>query len=365
MMMTIATTTPNTTSAPVATPLRQSAWVSQQSTIGFLVCTLSLVTAVYMAHIPLQVLIQPTALLLVVGGTLGALCLSNPIPQVIGSFWQSFFPTADEKISAKGLEDLVADLLDIASFSRREGLLALTPYLAPLADSEPFLFACLQRLSDNKNYAQLEADLGVLYQQACYTLTQRIRILEQAAGYLPTMGLMGALLGILQVFSQPNAGGGGLTETTAQLGQMLPFASELTASFSATLLGIGLANWACLPLAQAQQKNLEQLQQKYALIIEGVLAIHRNEHPLQLQETLKLHLQSALIQAGVPVNTAFTDNALLLETQRSRAVTTQPKNAGVTVPNRPKASDIVGKLSGHPPFLAASTTPGSTTGLMR
>ena len=334
-----------------------SPWVKGQSLLGFIICMGSLASAVYMAHIPWQVLIQPTALLLVGGGTLGALCLSNPLPTVFSAFWKSIFPPMDESVSAEGLEDLVADFIDIASFARREGLLALTPHLAPLAASEPFLYECLQRLSNNKTTAQLEADLGLLYQQGCHALTQRIAILEQAAGYLPTMGLMGALLGILQVFSQPTAT---TADTTAQLGQMLPFASELTASFSATLLGIGLANWCCLPLAQLQQKSLVQLQQKYALIIEGVLAIHRNEHPLQLQETLKLYLQGALIQAGGVMSEADDEPQQETPPQRKPVST-----GGISAPSKPKnAQGVVSNLAGQPPFLAASTAnTGSHSGL--
>jgi chemotaxis protein MotA len=355
-MTTTTATTNNLNTASMATATR-SPWVTQQLTVGFLICMASLATAVYMAHIPLQVLVQPTALLLVVGGTLGALCLSNPLPAVFGAFWKSSFLAVDETVCVKSLEDLVADLIDIASFARREGLLALTPYLAPLATTEPFLYACLQRLSDNKNQHQLEADLGVLYQQGCHAVTKRIRILEQAAGYLPTMGLMGALLGILQVFSNQN--NTGVSEATAQLGQLLPFASELTACFSATLLGIGLANWLCLPLAQTQQNQLNQLQQKYALIIEGVLNIHRNEHPLQLQETLKLHLQGAIIEAGGTVGNPLTESE---ESSQRYAANAVAQTRGISTPKKPQATGSSAGKVGQPPFLAASTTQNHTIG---
>ena len=181
--------------------------------------------------------------------------------------------------------------------------------------------------------------------------------LEQAAGYLPTMGLMGALLGILQVFSQTPAS---VSEPTAQLGAAFPFAAELTACFSATLLGIGLANWFCLPLAQTQHKQLHQFQQKYALIIEGVLGIHRNEHPLQLQETLKLHLQGAIIQAGGILTDSLGENNL--DSQQQDTTPLAP-NKGLSTPNKPKATrNSSSSSSGQPPFLAASTANNRITG---
>jgi chemotaxis protein MotA len=307
-----------------------------QPWIGFAICVVSLVGTIFIAHIPLPILFQPMALLLVIGGTLGALCLSNPFMAVVNAFKQAIFPPAAQHITPHKLENLVADLVDIATFARKEGLIALAPYLEPLATTEPFLFTCLQRLSDNKPYTQLEADLNKLLQQRCNNALQPIHILEQAAGYLPTMGLMGALLGILQVFSQTGMGATPSTSisTDTTIMQAMPFSTELSASFSATLLGLALANWVCLPLAQIQQQRFQHLQQKYALIVEAVLAIHQNEHPLQLTERLRLYLQNA--ETDIYYNTTELVNPTEADIPAYNNPIQQP--AGVSRPNQPQTT---------------------------
>ena len=335
MMMTTTPTQPTSHNSAMAATTGLQPW------IGFAICIASLAGTIYIAHIPLQVLFQPMALLLVVGGTFGALCLSNPFIAVVNAFKHAIFPPASQQITPHKLEDLIADLVDIATFARKEGLIALAPYLEPLAITEPFLFTCLQRLSDNKPYTHLEADLHKLLQQRCQHATQPVHILEQAAGYLPTMGLMGALLGILQVFSQSSTGPSNAIATEATIMQAMPFSTELAASFSATLLGLALANWVCLPLAQIQQQRLQLLQQKYTLIVEGVLAIHQNEHPLQLTERLQLYLQHGELENATynSHSTAFQyiEAQAPATTGYPYANTSTPAN-GISKPQQPSTS---------------------------
>ena len=120
----------------------------------------------------------------------------------------------------------------------------------------------------------MSTELELSYREAL----DETRVFEMAAGYAPTMGLIGALLGLMHSL--------GSFSTASQMGQ------GVAEAFSATLLGIALANLFLLPVAgRLKQKSRHQWLQK-TIIIQAILSIQMNEHPLVLKEKLNSFIRS-------------------------------------------------------------------------
>lgn len=218
-------------------------------------------------------ILQPTAALIVFGGTLGATLIGFPLHVATG---------AGKKLVAvffgphlNGVEVAKA-LLSYATLSRREGLLALQKPQSETKD--PFFAKGLQLLIDATPEKALREMMEQEMTREEHHDEEFIKFFEAAGGYAPTVGIIGAVLGLIHVMenlADPSSLGGGIA-----------------VAFVATVYGVGSANLVFLPAATKLKHHKEENTHHQALILEGLISIQQGENPALMSERLKGHLSS-------------------------------------------------------------------------
>ena len=183
-----------------------------------------------LAGVPVRALVQLEAALIVFGGTLGALVITHSISEVLASaraVARTFRPSRDDT------DATTATILGLARRAHRRGLVSIEAELEGVGD--PFLREGLMFALDERSPDSVRDVLSVESSSRLSVEEAPARLLESAAGYAPTFGILGAVLGLIHVMrslSTPGALGGGIA-----------------VAFVATVYGLGLANLVLLPLA--------------------------------------------------------------------------------------------------------------------
>lgn len=205
-------------------------------------------------------LINGPAAIIVFGGTFAAVLVQTPYSvlkqTMVRSFWLFFPPRYN-------LHDLLETLCQWGQTARKEGLMGLEN----IANVEPSLLAKkgLNLLADGQTPSAIRSSLELdLYKEEDAGM-QAAHVYESLGGYAPTIGIIGAVLGLMQVLgklSDPDLIGPGIAT-----------------AFVATIYGVASANLFFLPLAQRLKHLIRQQYLYNELTIEGLVAIAEGEHP--------------------------------------------------------------------------------------
>lgn len=273
-------------------------------------------------QLPLGVIFNPLPWGVVLGGSLLALGLSTSWNDTKRCIALLFAPNG-LNASHHSVDGILDDTLALAEFSRKNGLLALNDQLPALEGSHPFLYQACTLLTENPSTAQLKESLSLAMEVHFRNQHEGIKHVELLAGYAPTLGLMGALLGLMKclVVLSPEAGGSLAS-------------SDLAAAFASTLLGLGMANLWLLPLAQGLRKQASRHWLQEALILQACLGIHRGEHPLRLEESLLRFLHGGIAPSRTETPTADKS----------------PKDIGISQPQRRNTAEAASQES---PFISS------------
>lgn len=211
--------------------------------------------------------------LIVIGGTLGAAVLQTSYENLRRAMdilpWVFRPPGID-------LEGSVSKIINWSMTARKEGLLGLET----LVDTETEYFSQkgLRLLVDGTEPDAirriLEVDLYVTEQRNL----RGARFFECMGGYSPTIGIIGAVMGLIHVMRN--------LADPSQLG------SGIATAFVATIYGVGLANLLFLPVASKLKSIVQDQYQYNEMIIEGVIAIAEGENPRSIEMKLQGYLES-------------------------------------------------------------------------
>jgi chemotaxis protein MotA len=220
-------------------------------------------------------IINPSAMLIVLGGTLGATIAGTSFESIknIPTLYKKVFSVEPPDLNAK-----VTELVGYAESARRDGLLALDEQLSSIED--PFTKKGLQLVVDGTD-PDLVADILEAENDAMRKRHQAsTQPWEKAGGYAPTMGIIGTVFGLVHVLSNLSA-----PETLGP---------SISSAFIATLLGVASANVIYLPIAaRLKQLSGDELHAR-ALVVEGILAIQAGDNPRVVQEKLITFVPPAL-----------------------------------------------------------------------
>lgn len=218
------------------------------------------------------VLFQPTAMFIVLGGTFCAALLNFNYETVKNAFKNAkeiFYKEEDRTLK------VVDDIIQLSYYARQNGLLALQNVLSGVSDN--FLSRGLQLAIDINN-PQLLYD--VLSAEISYEEEQELissRVFEALGGYAPTFGVVGAVMGLIQVMSN--------------IRDLQLLGSGIATAFVATLYGVGSANLILLPIAgNLKQKTREKILLK-EVMLQGILSIVMQESPAIIEEKLIAYLK--------------------------------------------------------------------------
>ncbi len=241
------------------------------SILGLFIAFLAILGGQLLEGGRLQVLANGPAALIVIGGTLGAVMLQTPwriFNRALKIFpWVLFSPPF-------AFEQSMNKLVDWSASARREGLLGLEE----LADTESdeFIRRGLNLLVDGSEPEAIRNALLITLDLNEHKTNDAAKVYEAMGGYSPTMGIVGAVLGLIHVMgnlSQPETLGQGIAT-----------------AFVATIYGVGLANLFLIPIAH-KLKHINQIQARYReMIIEGLVGIAEGENPRVIENRLVAYL---------------------------------------------------------------------------
>ena len=211
---------------------------------------------------------QPTALVIVLGGTMGAVMLQSPYATFVRGMrmvrWVWYPPVIDPQA-------LIRQITVWSQLSRREGLLALENSLNQLKD--PFARKGLQLLVDGAEPERLREVLEVEIDAFEQQQRAAARIWEAAGGYSPTIGILGAVLGrihVMENLSEPSKLGAGIA-----------------VAFVATIYGVGLANLVFLPMSNKLKAHIQRLIVHREMLVDGLVGIANGDNPRIIESRLQ------------------------------------------------------------------------------
>jgi chemotaxis protein MotA len=210
-------------------------------------------------------LLQPAAFLIVFCGTLGAVLIQSRMPTFVRSvrMLRDVFRTPPDN-----RQKLTRDALLWNMTARREGVLSLERYLRQTKD--PYIAKGLRLVIDGVDAVRLKEILEV--DIALYEIYQRqaVRVWDSAGGYSPTIGILGAVLGLIHVMenlSDPSKLGAGIA-----------------VAFVATIYGVGLANLVFLPIAHKLKEQVARDIEKREMLADIFYSIAAGENSRVIEE---------------------------------------------------------------------------------
>ncbi|MGI4836783.1 MAG: flagellar motor protein [Janthinobacterium lividum] len=238
------------------------------SLIGIILAFVAIVGGNFLEGGSITALLNGPAALIVIGGTLAAALLQTPLSAFARSLviirWIIFPPRID---LARGIDNVVTWSL----IARKDGLLGLES----VADTEldPYARKGLQLLVDGAEPEAIRSILEVDFLTQESRDIQAAKVFECMGGYAPTIGIIGAVMGLIHVM--------GNLANPSQLG------SGIAVAFIATIYGVASANLVLLPTAN-KLKAIAHRQARYReMMLEGILSIAEGENPRSIELKLQ------------------------------------------------------------------------------
>ncbi len=216
----------------------------------------------------LEMLANGPALIIVLGGTIGAVLLQTPIQvflRTMRMLGMVFLPPR------RRLAETIDKLVEWSKIARKDGLLGLE--VSVQGEVDLFVRKGMQLLVDGNEPDEIRHTLEVELDSREHFDLQASKVLEAMGGYSPTIGIIGAVMGLIHVMQN--------------LGDPSKLGGGIATAFVATIYGVGLANLFLLPMANKLKAYVLQESHYRELIIEGLVAISEGENPRQIETRLQ------------------------------------------------------------------------------
>lgn len=213
-------------------------------------------------------LVQVTAFLIVFGGTAGAILLQTPFDTFMRGLKMGAWVLMPPKVAST---EAIEKIVNWSNIARKEGLLGLEA----LAENEPEPFARkgLQLLVDGSEPEAIRRIMDVELGVREYQNVQGAKVYEGMGGYAPTIGIIGAVMGLIHVMEN--------------LADPSKLGSGIAVAFVATIYGVGFANLFFLPMASKLKSIVHEQTQFGEMIIEGIVSIAEGENPRNIETKLR------------------------------------------------------------------------------
>ena len=211
---------------------------------------------------------QYTAALIVLGGTFGATLVSTPLATFVGAFARLksvLFVPADDAPAQ------IEEIIGYATKARKSGLVSLEADVDQIADR--FVRKALTLAVDGTDLQELRKMLELEISLDEHHAEAESKVFEAAGGYAPTVGIIGAVLGLIQVMKH--------IANTDEVGK------GIAVAFVATVYGVGVANILLLPAAAKIKSRAQHEVQMKELVLEGVLGIVEGLNPKLIRTKLE------------------------------------------------------------------------------
>jgi chemotaxis protein MotA len=213
-------------------------------------------------------LVNPPALLIVLGGTMGAIMLQSPLNTFVRGLGMLRWVFRPPVLAA---DEAIEKIIQWSNIARKEGLLGLES----ISETEDDAFARkgLQLLVDGSEPQVMRSILEVEVETRESADLASAKVFESMGGYSPTIGIIGAVMGLIQVMNN--------LSDPSKLGH------GIAVAFVATIYGVGLANLLFIPLANKLRSVVHAQAQHRMMIVEGIVSIAEGENPRNIETKLQ------------------------------------------------------------------------------
>ena len=217
-------------------------------------------------------LIQPAAFLIVMCGTFGAVLLQSNTASFLAGLKmvrQVFSPPLDDR------QALANRIILWSNFSRKEGIFMLETYLKK--ETDPFIQKGLKLMIDGTPPEKIRQVIAI--DMHFFEIQERnaAKIWSAAGGYAPTVGILGAVLGLIHVMEN--------LSDPSRLG------SGIAVAFVATIYGVGLANLVFLPISNKLKGLIQHEMMRREMLLNAWVSIASGDHPRVVEERLLAYLR--------------------------------------------------------------------------
>lgn len=241
------------------------------SAIGFALAFVALIGGSILKGSGVTALWGPAAFVIVIVGTLGAIFVQTPMDVFRHgmkiSRWVFKPPQQD-------LEGLIGRIVEWSNLARKQGLLALEG--AVEGEGDPFVRKGLQMLVDGAEPEAIRGILEVELSSKEHFDTQGAKVFEGMGIYAPTLGIIGAVMGLMAVMKN--------------LADPSKLGIGISAAFIATIYGIASANLFFLPMASKLKSVIAGQTRVREMVIEGLIGISQGENPRNIESKLRGYL---------------------------------------------------------------------------
>ncbi len=245
---------------------------------GIAIAAVALVSGVAATGISARYFLQPTGLLIVLGGTIGVMMITTPFSSLILALRRALdlFAAAP----APDREKLIEEIVSYARIIRVEGVLAIEPKIDRV--SEPFLKEALVMALDAKDRLELQSAL-----ENRIRITERqsevaAKVFEVAGGFAPTIGVLGTVVGLIDILRQ--------------FSSVTSVAGGIGVAFTSTIYGLALANLVLLPAAHRMRAIASETLDLQEMMTEGAVCLFEGMHPRLVRHRLRSFLNIAPLQ---------------------------------------------------------------------
>lgn len=209
-------------------------------------------------------LVNSHAFVIVMGGTLGATLLQFPPRVFLRSMRIIIWIFKPERLQ---LNKQIEKIVRWSSMARKEGLLGLEGIIE--AEKDGFAKKGLQLLVDGNEPEVIRDCLEVELATKEHLDLQAAKVFDAMGGYSPTIGIMGAVIGLIHVMQN--------------LAKPELLGSGIATAFVATIYGVGLANLLFIPIANKLKTHVFRASQAREMMIEGIASIAEGENPRNIE----------------------------------------------------------------------------------
>ena len=212
-------------------------------------------------------IIQPTAAIIVFGGTLGAVMIQFPLRVICAATLRLGHVFVD---NSQDPNALIHEIVGYAQKARKEGIISLDNELESIQD--PFLKKSLMLAVDGTEPQEIRKIMELELDNQSEHEDHLPRVFESAGGFAPTIGIIGAVLGLIQVMQH--------------LDDITEVGRGIAVAFVATIYGVGSANLFFLPASGKIKIRIRQEQIRREMMLEGVISILEGMNPRMLETKL-------------------------------------------------------------------------------
>jgi chemotaxis protein MotA len=238
----------------------------------------------------IQDVAQGTAAMIVLGGTFGAVLVTTPMSHVLRAvrgLGTVFFERANDTPA------VIENLIRYATQARRQGIVSLEAEAAEIED--PFLRKALSLAVDGTDLQELRKMMEIDVALAEHAAETEAKVWDAAGGYAPTIGIIGAVMGLIQVMKH--------LEDIKEVGH------GIAVAFVATVYGVGSANLLFLPVANKLRARMHDANVRKDMILEGVAGIVEGLNPTLIRLKLDAYNPHPKTLRKKPSTSAFASRA--------------------------------------------------------